>query len=417
MNFKEWMNNTPDVELKNWLNQFQSAIIRSIKPAEGYISLQIASLIKPTLPQAVNLMPSNANLEHSVNEISKPGWKGDAVINSLDNKVNWTNTDKRVFKAGMSAGQNSLPNKVGREMGLLFETKIFLYLVKNFKLKPIGEKNVAYVLTEQSRLIDEINQKAQALAPLAIEFIGIHANEMAEMIYKKTLELITECKVDSIEFTGGSASDYSQNYKKLKGDTADLRVGCSKYLEGTRKDIGYSLKASTETQLEVRSFPPHKAINILMGSKRQQKHIYDTFNTPIMNLEEKKSELMKMLSHLATKNFSDRPKRFARLLELLTTGGADTLPAYRNLARGNGEPGWSGALQKDINTTENPSNKLNPKMGATVEVIVNSTYVALKYMVPGGNHYGTTIKFQPDSYGKSVAVDITGLTSKGGRGY
>ena len=409
-NFKEWLNNGPEAELNAWVSQLQLAIMHSIRPSEGFISLQVKSLIKN------NPMASQANLEHSVNEVKGPGWKGKATIANLSDKINWNQSQKNSFEKGMNAGQNSLPNTVGKEMGLLFEVNVFLHLLHNYKLKAIG-KDVNYVIAEKSKIIDEINQKAARLSTLVVEFIDVHATEMAEMIYKKATSLITQCKIDCIEFTGGGGASYSQNYQKMKGDTADLRIGCSRYMEGDRKDIGFSLKASTETQQEVRAFSPTKTIAILGGSHRQQKHIHDIFNTPIMDVNEKREELMKYMGHLATKNFANRPKKFASLMATLVTGGADTLPAYKNLTRGNGEPGWSGAVQKDLNTNENPGMKLSNKMGATVEVNANSTYIALKYMVPGGNHYGTIIKFQPDTWGKSVSVGITGLNSKGGRGY
>ena len=270
---------------------------------------------------------------------------------------------------------------------------------------------MGYVTTERAKLINEIETKTK-LANMVVQFIGVHAGEMAELIYKKTLSLVKECKVNAVEFTGGTYS--SVNRDVLKSDTADLRVGCSKYLEGNRANIGYSLKATTEPEMEIRTFGPLKTISILGAGPKAKKHISDIFAVPetIMNFTVKREELIKILTYLAEKNYTNKPQKFARLLELLVTGGGDTLPAYKNIARNSGEPGWSGAMQKNFTTNEEPPRMLNARTGGTVEVSANKTYIVIKYMAPGGNHYGTTIKFRVDPYGKSVAISVTGLAAQ-----
>ena len=409
MQFKEWMNNGPEVELENWFKQFSSAIIHSIQPSEGYISIKINSLIKQPQVQTNNPVPSNANLE-PVREDKGVGWKGKAAIDNLSPQINWNQSQKNTFKNAMNAGTKSLPALIGKEMGLLFEVDIFLYLVNKFKLKPIGEKNVDFVSNERARLINEINLKVKNLTDMVVEFMGVHAQEMGELIYQKTVSLVTECKVNSIEFTGGALNGKNL----LKSDTADLRIGCSKYLEGMRNNIGYSLKATTEPEMEIRHFSPMKAISILGAGPKTKKHIKDIFDVPetVMHYTEKREELIKILEKLAIKNFTNRPVRFTRLLELLVTGGADTLPAYKNIVRNSGEPGWAGAMQKNFNTNEEPPRMLNPRTGGTVEVFSNKTYIVMKYMAPGGNHYGTTIKLRVDPYGKIISFTVTGLAAQ-----
>jgi hypothetical protein len=330
--------------------------------------------------------------------------------------LGWNAKDTATFAKGMNAGRRSIPQLVGKEMGLLFEVEVFAFLVQTFKLKVVGQKDLAWALQEQARLGGMITGKVGAnLGRLVVEFIKQHATGktgMGNLIHSKAMALVRQCVVDSIEFTGGDGGEYSA---RLKSDTADLRIGCEKYLPGMRSDVGFSLKAVTETQVDVRSLGPLKALSVMGASRRVLKTMKDMGSNEAAEAAEKRAYLLDQMKLAAEANYTNKPKKFAALLELLVTGGADTIPAYRSLLQADSSPGWSSAIGKDFVTGEGPGRKLGAKMGSSpvIEVKANSTYVKIVYMVGGGNHYGTSVQFEPDGEGAKVSATVSNLVNRG----
>lgn len=364
-----------------------------------------------------------ASVEHPgavIGEAEAKGWKGQGALDSVAGKVSWTGPEQKKFAQAFSAGKKSLPVLVGKEMGLLFEIMVFEFLVTKYGLKPVGGKDLAFAQAEKTRLVGEITSKVgAAMSKLVVDFIGVHAgggpDSMAELIYAKGKSLIRECVMNAIEFTGGA--DWGT--VKLKSDTADLRVGCEQYLPGMRADVGFSLKAVTETEIEVRAFGGTKTARLLGAGSRAIANLKAVMSNPLYDEAEKRKELMDVLSAAATANFANKPRKFAALLEMLVTGGADTIPAYKNLVRDNAAVGWSGAIGKDFVTGEGPGRKVGAKVGSSpvIDVKTTPTYVRIVYNVTGGNHYGTSVKFEPSGDGSRVSVVVSNLVSKGGRGY
>jgi hypothetical protein len=160
-------------------------------------------------------------------------------------------------------------------------------------------------------------------------------------------------------------------------------------------------------------------MQILGAGPREIRKVRATYSNPLFDDSEKRAAVLEGMKKAAEANYKNRPKKFAALLELLVTGGADTIPAYRMLLKADSEPGWSGAIGKDFVTGEGPGRKLGAKMSGSpvIDVKSNATYVQLTYMVGGGNHYGTAVKFEPSADGAAVSVTVSNLLSKGGRGY
>jgi len=227
------------------------------------------------------------------------------------------------------------------------------------------------------------------LVSTIINFIEIHATNpphgLGEMIYQKALGLI-KC-VDTCEFMGGGDGSYDS----VRKDPADIRLGCQ------QKNIGFSIKTSTESQVEIKSLRLVGITHLLGGEywKKAYSKINTAINNPLMEAEEKKKVILETLYKLAYLRFHNKPKGFVKLLQWLITSGANTLPAAKNLLRNRASVGWSGAFQKDFTTNDD---KLGAKKEAQVKVGVNNTYLYINYKVEGNkNRDGTTLKFEPTS--------------------
>ena len=425
-NFREWLGQSELSEVETWFSSFSSRVASSIRPSEGYISVSISSLptLAPVTPisasgsispvDATNHAPMTlaASVVHlgDLIEVTEKGWKGKAAVKAAnDMGLGWNAKDTTSFFKGMNAGKRSIPTLVGREMGLLFEVEIFSFLVTTFNLKVVGDRDLAWASTEKIRIVNEISGKVGVnLGRLVVDFVVSHATGktgMGNLIYSKAMSLVRKCIVDSIEFKGGEGGRSA----KLRSDTADLRIGCEKYLPGVRSDVGFSLKAVTESQVMVRDLGFMKALSILGASRSMIRNIKN-----IEDVSERRDALLEELHKAAEKSFANKPRKFASLLDLLVTGGADTIPAYRSLLQADSSPGWSNAIGKDFVTGEGPGKKLGAKIGSSpnIEVKSNSTYVKITYMVGGGNHYGTSVQFEPSADARAVSVVVSNLINR-----
>src|SRR5262252_2623669 len=434
MGFKHWLENLEGesvrAELEQFFGQIKQHVLRSFRPSSGYASFSFpdySSLSRPLMRLAASTFSPGALAEAKSGGWGKEGGKGQVALGKLGSTLAWNPQQRTMFQKAMDAPKGrSLPATVGREMGLLFELEAFIYLVQSRGLKPITGKDLAFAQTEQQKLQAGLVAKlGQDLTDLVMEFVQVHAagppHSMGEMMYQKTLQLIGKgCNVDAIEFMGGHGGT---SYDPLRGDTADIRIGCEQFMPGQRSDVGYSLKAGTEPEMQIRSLTLGKTVRLFGGDnwKLAARRIKALFSNPLLDDKERRSEVMQILLDLARKRFNT-PGKFVRLLELLLTGGADTLPAARQMVRNLGGPGWSRAFQMCFATSEEPGRKLGPKAGATLTVDANQTYISLAYIVrePKAN-CRTTLKFEPEyqltGFRSGVDVSVNNLTALGGRGY
>lgn len=182
-------------EVASWVNQLKSAVMASLRQSPGMISVSISSLAD-SMASGASIRPSTAvggarqglerpmalaaSVEHPgaiVNEVTEKGWKGKAAADAVSGMgLSWPQKDLLSFSKAMSGGKRSIPQLVGKEMGLLFEVEVFIFLVTTFKLKVVGTKDVAWATQEQARLNGVISGKIGAnLGRLVGEFIKQHA--------------------------------------------------------------------------------------------------------------------------------------------------------------------------------------------------------------------------------------------------
>ena len=408
ISFKEWLNsslsnsvlsssalsNEDLVELDKWFHDLSNAALKSISTYPGFISLKFVLLPdRGVMDRPVNQKELIAAcVGHSGVIMSEVGWKGDAALGVVDKMgIKWGEKDRERFRRGMGGGRRSLPSVIGREMGLLFEVMVFRYLLGE-GLRSMGERDGLWSSGEEDRLMGEIRGKVgDKLGGLVYEFMGGHVREIGGEIFSRA-KLVGGGCLDSVEFTGG---DGGMDRSRLRSDTADLRVGCGE------KIIGFSLKAVTETQVDVRTFSIRRAIKVLGGSGREFE------KNPLMDEKEMRVELIGVMEGLARKNFEKFPKRFGRLLTLLVTGGGNTLPAYKGLLGGGGV-GWGEKIGNDFGI-----GRVLRSEGGIVRVVETVTYMKMIYMVSGGNRYGTSVIFEPSSDGSRVSVVVSNLISRG----
>ncbi len=430
MEFKNWLENTEMEDLEPIVANIKNYVLRSMQVEKGIVSFRFPDFntharIQQPMVLAASTLYSGNNL---IEGWEKEGGKGVVATQAIAGSIgHWRPDQRSQFEKAMS-GKNSLPARVGKEMGLLFEIEAFIYLLNKYKLQPISDKNLQYALTEQQRLQQLILGKLrnEKLASLVVEFIQIHAggppHGMAELMYQKTIQLIGKtCNVNAIEFMGGEGHG-GEAYDRIRKDTADIRIGCDTFMPGQRSDIGFSMKAGTESEMHIKSLSTMRAVKLLGGKnwKTIAKRLKAQLDNPLFEDQEKKTAVIQTLGGLAQNLVGNRPKMFVKLLEMLLTGGRDTLPAARQLVRNLGGAGWSGALGMDFVTSDKEGRKLGPRLAANPEIIIgaNNTYMFINYRLPkGGTNYGTTLKFEPSTDLTIIDVGVNNLTALGGRGY
>ena len=422
-------------QLEDFFAQIKTHVSRSFRAERGVLTFSFPDYTGVAEPAPMRLAASTFYPQPPLTEgwEKEPGGKGGVALKAIVGSIgHWTDPEKAKFQKAMNAPRNfSLPAQVGREMGLLFEIEAFIYLVQTYHLTAVGGFDLQAALAEQTRLEGQLQAKlSKSLVPLVMEFIRIHAagppHGMGEMMYRKTLQLIKDCQVNAIEFMGGGAA----RYNRVKQDTADIRIGCDTYMQDQRSSIGYTMKASTEPEVSIRHFTMKKILQVLAGQRYFTKAlamVKSTLTNPLMDDTEKRADIIRTMTKLAKKRVADNPSRFVMHLELYITGGADTLPAVRNLARNLGGAGWSGAFSKDFDVGEGPGRKLSAKLRYDPKVSVDSnpTYMFIKYQLPNqqlakgakGTNFGTTVKFEPGRDLRSVEVWVNNMSALGGRGY
>ena len=426
-----------EAELESFFAGIKNYVLRSFQPSKGFAGFRFPDYTSLTAPGArpLALAASTIYPGQLIEGWEKePGGKGGVALRAIAGSIgHWTDPQKEKFQRAMNAPKHfSLPAQVGREMGLLFEIEAFLYLVQKHGLTAIGGFDLQAGLAEQQRLEQQLNAKlSKSLTALVMEFIRIHAggppHGMGEMMYQKTVALIgRNCQVNAIEFTGGGGA----RYNRIKQDTADIRIGCDQFMQGQRSSIGWTMKAATEPEMSIRHLSMKKALQVLGGKKywkQAVRMVKSTLDNPLMDPAEMRSDVIRTLVKLAQRRFAGNPTAFVRLLELLTTGGSDTLPAARNLARNLGGAGWSGAFGMDFGTGEGEGRKLSARLQAnpTVTVDSNPTYMHITYRLPNkelakgqkGTNFGTRLKFEPSTDLRTVEIWVNNMTALGGRGY
>jgi hypothetical protein len=435
MDFAEWLQDQESNDIASavlpYINQWKNAILGSMKVQDGYISFSFPQTSAQPMLQAAWYIP-DLNEAAKTGGWGKEGGKGTVAYNKIQPYVqHWSGQDVASFKRGLTAHIRD----ISQEMGYLFETEAYLYLVDAIGLKPLGqdvfdvggpEAIAGRVRALRDEWAEKIRRKGRItprFAELVIEFVRLHAtgplnkptgmpNGMGHLMYQKTVKLLgRKCKVDSVMYTGGAG--YSN-------DKSDIHIGCENAMQGVRSDIGYTMKFGSEPTQQVASSTFGRAFALLSGDKNAARNML----SQVRQLEgrSKVSQYLELLGPLVKQRFENKPRLFVKLLEYLVKGKGDVLPAVRYYTRNLGEPGWSGAFKKDLRTREGQGKKLAPHMNRNPQVTVRWTpnYLVINMTNPKGpwerNYQGISIEFWPD-IDETVNIKATQLASLGGRGY
>jgi hypothetical protein len=335
----------------------------------------------PNLRLAAHKENPGDKLDEGVNQDYRYG-KGTQAYNQIAGKVDWDKAQQTRFQRSMKFNIG----KIGKELGLLFEVEVYIQLLDTMGLAPKDDAKDHFwaYAARDNREADLVKKCPPASAPLIVEFVQIHARDMAEKMVIQTQNAL-KCKPDVVAFAGGEGhGDITRH------SPADIMIGCSGQM------AGFNLKFGSENRVHTASLSFDSAYALMggedvMGFRRER-------TRPL--LDQDKFVLGKLWE--LSQNFD--PARFVKMLNYLIGGDEQMiLPAMRNYATGRGDANWSAAFKKDFLIR---GNTLYPRPDATIVVQDSQpqTYVQMTYKVPGGSPYGTSIYLEPKAEKVNVKV-------------
>jgi hypothetical protein len=376
MNFKSWFVELSDPYLTQFVQDIKNRILKSIQIGDGFISVRFP------VDTAMRLVA------HTVYEgigQEDPYGKGGLAYKAVAGDLpNWDQKNVDQFKSGM---QKNI-QVIAKEMGLLFELDIFVYLTDYKQLTSVGNKDSFWAYSQKDSIVKSIESKVgKLLARQIIVFLEIHAKDTAEKIYAVSKQKLP-CEPEEVEFRGGQTA--------MHADPSDLKIGCKGKL------LGYSLKFTSETKIHVASIS-HEQVYSLLGGENPE-----GFNKEVERLspgfKSLKAFVIEELGSL-TKNFD--PDKFTNLLNYLISGQSKTIPAISHYIRRKGNVGFSASLLKDFSVSKDGF-KLIPKQGSEVTSMNTNSYMKLTYRTENGTVHGTSIFFEPTV--ERVNVKMTNLS-------
>lgn len=439
LDFREWMEE--EEGLDDFFRKIKQKILQNSESEQGRISFRFPNNYQSLLgvasePTTIKLPTQQGSSEQEPMRLAahydplletKPDEKQKGAVLSLQtlNDPGWKTRQWNLFKKiiRQSAG------RFGAELGYLFEIEVFLYLIKTKKLEDrdedagVGVGTVEFFEKKRDRYLSDITSKVQKLQANRQEAVDLlyhmvleNAKDLAEQIYRRSQQIL-RCNPDQVSFSGGRDTDWAD----VRQNPADITLFCTKNLDsGARGKLGWSIKFTTEHKVHIASLRPLPAYKLLGGGsdKQFEKDLNDAMSTSdqFSFFKDWRLAVIDLLGRPAEK-FQDNPSKFVALLNDLLSGVRgrgryDTMPAVVNYARRiRGGADWSGYMQKDFIATTDPKAKLKARPDATVDVVVNNTYVKLIYHRPGGSRSGTAITFEPRS--DRVIVKVSNLTAGG----
>jgi len=403
MDFKLWLEyeeyGDMDTEVNSWLEQAKRTVLSSMRMEGGHLvfkfpSYQQATPARPEYPQVSRTSPMAlaAHTEHPGKRLAegfeKEGGKG-----------------KLTYQAGVDAGfikpfrankdvtkfQKTLDSKIhviSRDMGLLFETEVFIALITAKKLKPVNGHGLAEAKEIRTHHLDAIKGRITngAVFGRIVALVRNHGIDLANQMYDRAMQnqnLQKKCngQVTEVEFTGGSSG-------WGVADIADIKIGCD------LDKMGFATKFTSEAKIAYRSLIAGTMYSVLGGTNPTE------FDAKLKEAMEEgapaaKQYMIGVYYELAS-NMDGDPAKFVEFLNYILTAGKNTFPAARNYTRNTGGANWSVAMQRDFKTSDMPGTPLDPKDDAVVTVSANQTYVKLLYKLKGGSRDGTYVTLEPD---------------------
>jgi len=144
-NFNDWISN--DNGLEEFFINIKNQVMRSVQTSQdGFVSFTFPAFqqqVNRPIPSQIQPMALAAGMEYSGKSLLEiwdaEGRKGEVATKAIAGSIgHWSDTQRKEFEKAMSAKKNrSLPARVGKEIGLLFEIEVFIYLLQKYKLGKI----------------------------------------------------------------------------------------------------------------------------------------------------------------------------------------------------------------------------------------------------------------------------------------
>ncbi|MBT6228240.1 MAG: hypothetical protein HOI47_16465 [Candidatus Scalindua sp.] len=392
--FKIWLENN---DVVSFLDGIKRSVLNSIKMEDGKVSFNFPSSESQPIALAANHKPKGNILYEGYGQQGKYG-KGTLAFKAVQGQV-FPDLDAQQADMFQKRMQQS-PKVVGKEMGLLFELEVYLYLVEISNLQPRGERGPGWVRTQNAVQYETIKKKtSKTLADQLVMLIRHHAKELATSMLKRTQQMLKDCEVNYIVFSGG---EFFKTYGTHR-QTADMILGCSK------KSVGHSLKFTSETMPTIAHLW-NKQSYIMFGGKK-----IVTFSDKLKEYEEGSKEESKfVLDSLEglIKKLVDKPVKLNYVINKLLLGAeetgeiSNTVPAFRNYIRGKGEAGFAPAIRKNFRISYQDGNKILIKPNSEIGVRRTKSYINIYITAPDSNT-PTIIKVEAKQ--GTIAVKMSGL--------
>lgn len=154
--------------------------------------------------------------------------KGGLIYQSVaDRMPDWPENEVTQFMKNLKR----YISRIGNQIGLLFETKTFMALVKGHRLKPVDGEDEVEVEARELSIIADMNAKARnkSFVNKLEVLINVHALDMASDIMQMSKNILRYCEIDQVTFQGGQGGT---DFLVERGDPADIVVSCSKIRPG-----------------------------------------------------------------------------------------------------------------------------------------------------------------------------------------
>lgn len=392
--FKIWLENK---DVISFLEGIKRSVLNSIKVENGKASFNFPFLESQSLALVAHNKQKRNVLSEGYGQQAKFG-KGTLAFKAVQGQV-FPDLNPEQADAFQKRMQQS-PKVVGKEMGLIFELEVYLYLVEISNLQPRGERGLGWVRTQNAVQYETVKKKtSKILADQIVMLIRYHAKELATSMLKRTQQMLKDCEVNYIAFSGG---EFFKTYGTHR-QTADMILGCSK------KSVGHSLKFTSETMPTIAHLW-YKQSYILFGGKK-----IVTFSDKLKEYEEgSKEESEFVLDELERliKNLVHKPVKLNYIINKLLLGIketgeiSNTIPAFRNYIRGRGEAGFAPTIRKNFRISYQDGNKILIKPNSEIGVRRTKNYINLYITAPDSN---TPTIIKVESKAGKITIKMSGL--------
>ena len=392
--FKIWLENS---DVVSFLEGIKRSVLSSLKAEDGKVSFSFPSFESQPLTLAAHRKLKGNILSEGYGQQGKYG-KGTLAFKAVQNQVfpDLNQQQADVFQKRMQRG----PKEVGKEMGLMFELEVYLYLLEVANLQPRGERGPGWVRTQNIVQYETIKKKtSKTLADQLVMLVRYHAKELATSMLKRTQQMLKDCKVSYIVFSGGEFFKTHGTHRQ----TADMVLGCSE------KSVGHSLKFTSETMPTIANLW-NKQSFIMFGGKK-----IATFSDELGKYEEGSKEESKfVLDNLEEliKDLVNKPVKLNYVINKLLLGAeetgeiSNTVPAFRNYIKGRGEAGFAPAIRKNFRVSYQDGNKILIKPNSEIGVRRTKSYINIYITAPDSN---TPTIIKVEAKRGQIIVKMSGL--------